>query len=238
MIQDKKVLAVIAARGGSKGLRGKNLREAGGKPLIAWSIEAGRGSRYIDRLVLSTDDDEIMAVARDWECEVPFRRPDDLAGDEARIEDALIHALDTIGDDFDYLVLLQATSPLRTSGDIDACLERCLETGAPALVSVSEAGKSPYWMYGLDADGRMRPLLEGRYSRRQDLPAVYAVNGGGLRGRDRLVPAQCNLHFSRNPRLRHAGRTLGGRGQRDRHAHRPGDPVVGIVERRTICRLI
>lgn len=177
MIQDKKVLAVIAARGGSKGLRRKNLRETGGKPLIAWSIEAGRGSRYIDRLVLSSDDDEIMAVAREWECDVPFRRPDGLAGDEARIEDALIHALVTIGDDFDYLVLLQATSPLRTSGDIDACLERCLETGAPAMISVSEAGKSPFWMYGLDADGRMQPLLEGRYSRRQDLPTAYAVNG-------------------------------------------------------------
>ena len=177
MIQDKTVLAVIAARGGSKGLRRKNLREAGGKPLIAWSIEAGRGSRYIDRLILSSDDDEIMAVAREWECEVPFRRPEHLAGDGARIEDALIHALDTIDDDFDYLVLLQATSPLRTSSDIDACLESCLESGAPTLISVSEAGKSPYWMYSLDADGRMQPLLEGRYSRRQDLPAAYAVNG-------------------------------------------------------------
>ncbi len=177
MIQGKKVLAVIAARGGSKRLRRKNVLEAGGKPMVAWSIEAGQGSRYIDRLILSTDDDEIMDIARRRDCEVPYRRPDGLAGDSAGIEDTLIHALDTIGDDFDYLVLLQATSPLRTAADIDACLEFCAEAGAPAAITVSEPGKSPYWMFRLDGGGKMLPLIDGEDVPRQDPPSAYVING-------------------------------------------------------------
>lgn len=177
MIQGKKVLAVIAARGGSKRLRRKNVLEAGGKPMVAWSIVAGQGSRYIDRLILSSDDDEIIDVARQWKCDVPYRRPDGLAGDTARIEDALIHALDHIEDDYDYLVLLQATSPLRTSADIDACLELCVEAGAPAAITVSEPGKSPYWMFRLDSSGHLQPLIDGDDVPRQNPPITYVING-------------------------------------------------------------
>jgi len=93
MIQDHKVPALIAARGGCKRLRDKNVLESGGKPMVAWSIGAGQGSRYIDRLILSSDDDEIMDIARRWNCEVPYRRPDGLAGDSARIEDTLAHVI-------------------------------------------------------------------------------------------------------------------------------------------------
>ena len=177
MIQDKKVLAVIAARGGSKRLRRKNVLEAGGKPMVAWSIEAGQGSRYIDRLIVSTDDDEIMDIARRWNCDVPYRRPDGLAGDSARIEDALIHALDNIDDDFDFLILLQATSPLRTAADIDACLKFCDESGAPAAITVSEPMKSPYWMFRLDETGRMLPLIDGVNVPIPDPPSTYVING-------------------------------------------------------------
>ena len=179
MLDDKSVLAVIAARGGSKGLPGKNLADAGGKPLIAWSIESAKQSQYIDRLILSSDDADIIDVAKSWGCDAPFVRPKELAGDTAKIEDALTHALDTLEDQYDYLVLLQATSPLRAAEDIDSSLEICRDSGAPACVSVTLPAKSPYWMYRVADDGGMEPLLDddARQSRRQDLPAIYGLNG-------------------------------------------------------------
>ncbi|MDP6785655.1 MAG: acylneuraminate cytidylyltransferase family protein [Rhodospirillales bacterium] len=179
MIEGKRVLAVITARGGSKGLPGKNLSDAGGKPLIAWSIEAAQGSRFIDRTVLSSDDAGIMATATLWGCEAPFVRPPELATDEAPIEGALLHALDEIGEVFDYVVLLQPTSPLRQAADIDGAIETCHASGAPACISVSAPAKSPYWMFTLDDEGRMRRLIEtaGPTHRRQDLPEVVAANG-------------------------------------------------------------
>ena len=179
MIEGRTILAVIPARGNSRSLPGKNTVLAGGKPVIAWSIEAAQASRYVDRVVLSSEDEKMMVVARQWECEVPFARPSELATDEARIEDALLHALDALAETYDYLVLLQPTSPLRTSEDIDRCLEICQRTGAPACVSVSEPRRSPYWMYRVDDDGRMEPLIEDGpgIHRRQDLPKVQSLNG-------------------------------------------------------------
>ena len=179
MIEGRSILAVIPARGNSRGLPGKNTVLAGGKPVIAWSIEAAQASRYVDRVVLSSEDEKIMEVARQWDCEVPFARPSELATDEARIEDALLHALDALAETYDYLVLLQPTSPLRTSEDIDRCLEICQRTGAPACVSVSEPRRSPYWMYRVEDDGRMEPLFDDgpRIHRRQDLPKIQSLNG-------------------------------------------------------------
>ena len=179
MIQGKKVLALIPARGGSKGLPRKNVLLLGGRPLLAWSILAARGSAHVDRIVVSSEDREIIETAREWGAEVPFVRPRELAADETSGMEVVLHAIEQAGQGFDYVVLVQPTSPLRTPQDIDACLERCLETGAPACVSVCEPAKSPHWMYTLDKDGRMRPLLgSGEYvSRRQDLPRVYALNG-------------------------------------------------------------
>jgi N-acylneuraminate cytidylyltransferase len=178
MIGGRKVLAVIPARGGSKGVPRKNIREVGGRPLIAWTIEEARKSKYIDRLVLSSDDAEIIAVARSWGCEAPFVRPAELARDESPGIDPVLHAMEMVPG-FDWLVLLQATSPLRTVDDIDGCLERCAATGADACVSVTPAEQSPYWMFTLGNDGRMRPLLpaSGESSRRQDLPPAYLLNG-------------------------------------------------------------
>ena len=179
MINDRTVLAVIPARGQSKGLPGKHLLDAGGKPIIAWSIEAAHGSRYIDRVILSSEDEDIIAVARQWGCEVPFVRPASLASDESKVEDAVFHALDALQETFEYVVLLQPTSPLRATEDIDRCLEVCREQAVPACVSVSVPRKSPYWMHWVDERGAMRRVLpEGDViSRRQDLPTVYAVNG-------------------------------------------------------------
>ncbi len=176
MIAGRSVLAVIPARGGSKGIPGKNIRDVAGKPLIAWTILAARASRHIDRLILSSDDPEIIEVAREWGCEVPFVRPAELATDEAPGTAPLIHALEVV-QGFDYAVVLQPTSPLRAAEDIDACVALCAETGAPSVVSVARSEKHPAWMYELD-EGRMRPVLgQVPGSRRQDMNAVYSLNG-------------------------------------------------------------
>ena len=179
MIDDRKVLAMITARGGSKDLPRKNVLPVGGLPLIAWTIMAASECHSIDRLILSSDDQEIIDVARQWGCEVPFVRPAELAGDEAASEAALMHALDAVGDSYDYLVLLQPTSPLREPADIDGCVEACRRSGAPACVAVRTVEKSVYWMYELDEGGRLQRILErkGLLRRRQDLPPVVMPNG-------------------------------------------------------------
>jgi CMP-N,N'-diacetyllegionaminic acid synthase len=178
MINERSVLGVIAARGGSKGLPGKNVADLAGKPLVAWSVAAAHGSRHLDRVILSSDDADIIAAAREAGCEVPFVRPENLSGDEARIEDALIHALDNVAENFDYLVLLQATSPFRQAEDIDAAIACCARTGAPACVTVVDSGKSPYWMFQLGEDQRLAPVLPGGTKKhRQQLPRSYAPTG-------------------------------------------------------------
>jgi CMP-N,N'-diacetyllegionaminic acid synthase len=179
VIEGKTALGVIAARGGSKGLPRKNVLPAGGKPLIEWSVAAGLGSVLLDRLIVSTDDPEIAAAAQSAGCDAPFLRPPELTTDEARIEDALLHALDSLDEPYDYIVLLQATSPLRRAEDIDGCLRRCIETAAPACVAVAEAAKSPYWMFELTGEDRLSPLLDGAGMRRhrQELPAAYLPTG-------------------------------------------------------------
>lgn len=177
-LRHKKVLALVTARGGSKGLPRKNVLPAGGRPLIAWTIGAATGAEFVSRVAVSTDDDEIMEAARAWGADVPFQRPPALASDTAASIDVVLHALEQLPG-YDYVVLLQPTSPLRTAADIDAALRLAEASGAPACVSVCEAAQSPYWMYRLDGDGRLASLLESPVtaSRRQDLPPVYVLNG-------------------------------------------------------------
>jgi len=178
VIEGKRVLAVITARGGSKGVPRKNVLELAGRPLIAWTISAARASKHLDRTILSSEDSEIIAVAKDWGCDVPFTRPAELAADKTPGIDPVLHALKALPERYDYIVLLQPTSPLRTAADIDGCLERCLALRAPACVTVTEPDKSPYGMYTLGEDCRIRPLLAGDAAvRRQDLPKVYTLNG-------------------------------------------------------------
>lgn len=174
----KRVLALIPARGGSKGLPGKNVRELGGKPLIAWTIEAAQRARYVHRVVVSSDDEAIIAVARAWGAEVPFVRPAALAQDDTPSMDVVMHALEHIAG-VEWLVLLQPTSPLRTANDIDAALERCWQAGAPACVSVTPAATPPHWMFQLSDTGHLQALLpeDQRPQRRQDAPTWYALNG-------------------------------------------------------------
>lgn len=174
----QQVLALIPARGGSKGIPGKNIRELAGKPLIAWTIEAACAARSIDRVVVSSDDPSILDVARVWGADVPFVRPAELARDETPGIDVVLHALDRLPG-VDWVVLLQPTSPLRTAEDIDAAVARCRGMGAPACVSVTEAQTPPWWMFRLSREGYLCSFLPDgeRPLRRQDAPALFSLNG-------------------------------------------------------------
>lgn len=178
MIDGKKILALIPARGGSKGLPRKNILPLQGKPLIAWTIEAALQSQYIDRLILSSDDKEIMVTAQSNGCDVPFRRPPHLSGDTATTMDVVIHALEQLPG-YDIIILLQPTSPLRTTADIDGILELLITSQGTSCVSVTHPDKSPFWSYSVKTNGQLTPLFppEMYQKRRQDLPETCALNG-------------------------------------------------------------
>jgi len=181
-MSDNEVLAIIPARGGSKGVPRKNVLEIGGKPMIAHTIEAALASRRIGKVIFSTEDEEIAGVARQWGAEVPFMRPAELAGDETRMIDVLEHALGWLRKESAYVpqwvLLLQPTSLLRTSDDIDGAIDLCLTKDADAVVSVCEVAHPPHWMHRIKEDGRLIDFIDTVYeSRRQDMPVVYQRNG-------------------------------------------------------------
>jgi CMP-N,N'-diacetyllegionaminic acid synthase len=169
--------ALIPARGGSKGIPRKNIKLMAGKPLIVWTIEAALRSSLLDAVVVSTEDEEIAEVARKAGALVPFMRPAALAQDGSSGLDPVLHALDQLPQ-FDAVLLLQPTSPMRSTADIDGCLRLAAERGAPSVVSVCEPDSHPCWTYRMNPDLSMRPLIEGEpITRRQDLPLVGALNG-------------------------------------------------------------
>jgi CMP-N,N'-diacetyllegionaminic acid synthase len=168
----------VPARGGSKGLPGKNIRSLRGKPLIGWTIDAASGSSAIDMTVVSTDDDDIARVALACGAMVPFRRPAAISGDQASTVDAVLHAVDQLPE-YEIVVLLQPTSPLRNSSDITEALELFERLSASSVASICEVEEHPYWMYRLEGDRHLAPLIsiDSRPTRRQELPAVYRLNG-------------------------------------------------------------
>lgn len=178
MIDHYSFLGIIPARGGSKAVPRKNLRNIAGKPLIAWTIEEAQKSKYIDRLIISSEDEEIISTAKSRGCEAPFVRPGKLAQDDTPGIEPVLHALKMLPG-YDYIVLLQPTSPLRNVQDIDGCIEKCINLHANGCVTVTEPEKSPYWMYSLENDDRLFPLLDNEniITRRQELPKVYVLNG-------------------------------------------------------------
>ena len=177
-----RVLGVIPARGGSKGIPQKNLREIAGKSLLAYTAEAARSSRRLTTTIVSTDDPAIAEVARALGIEVPFIRPRDLADDAAPMLPVLQHAVREMaarGSALDAVVLLQPTSPLRRAEHIDAAVDLLAATGADTVVSVVEVPHqfNPASVMQLE-DGRLRPLANGAsVLRRQDKPRLYARNG-------------------------------------------------------------
>lgn len=179
MIDDQPVIALVPARGGSKGFPGKNLALLEHRSLIEWTVSEAKKSAYIDRVVLSTDCEKIAAEGRRHGAEVPFIRPSHLATDTATSAAVAVHALDALGVESGLLVLLQPTSPLRSVNDIDQCIRSAVRCESGVCVSISEVEKSPYWMFRRHDDGRLFPLMPEalRPNRRQDAPVVYALNG-------------------------------------------------------------
>jgi len=178
MINNKKVLAIIPARSGSKRLPRKNILNLAGKPLIAWTIESAIRSKYIDSVLVSTDSPEIAEISKKFGAQVPFIRPEYLSNDTADTISVIKHAIDNIPDQYDIIVLLQATSPLRNTDDIDGAIEQS-DSDFKAVVSVCPAEHPPLWSNILPDDlsmaGFIRPEIKNKRS--QDLPTYYRLNG-------------------------------------------------------------
>lgn len=181
MYKRNTILCVIPARGGSKGLPGKNIKQIAGKPLIAYSIEQARQSRYIDRVIVSTDDRRIAGISKFYGAEVPFMRPKELAGDEVGMIDVLLHAMEWAEVkerySFDILVLLHVTTPLRSVEDIDKSIELLVDKDAQNVFSVTEARRNPYFnMVEVSKGGFVSLAKKGNYKTRQSAPKVYDMN--------------------------------------------------------------
>jgi CMP-N,N'-diacetyllegionaminic acid synthase len=196
-----RVLAVIPARGGSKGLPRKNIRPLLGKPLLCYTAAAAQGSRLISKIILSTEDDEIAQVGRDAGLEVPFLRPAELAQDRSPTLPVVQHAvamLEARGERYDVICLLEPTNPLRRSATIDACLELLNSSGADAVATVLPvpAEHNPHWVYFRDSDGWMR-LSTGEGApipRRQELPPAYHRDGSVYATRRDVLMNQNSLY--------------------------------------------
>jgi CMP-N,N'-diacetyllegionaminic acid synthase len=181
MYKNKKFLAIIPARGGSKGIPNKNIMDICGKPLIAYTIEAGKKSKYIDEIMVSTDSVTIKEVAVQYGAKIPFLRPELLSDDSAKSIDLVLHAIDFYMSNntyFDYVILLQPTSPLRTFAQIDEAIEKLMDSNGNSLVSVREADENPVLMRSI-AGEKLKEVIsfQGQNLRRQDLPTFYIFNG-------------------------------------------------------------
>ena len=185
MLNKKTIIAIIPARGGSKGLPGKNIKELCGKPLIAWSIEAGLKSKYLDEVMVTTDSKDIADISKQYGASVPFLRPDELAGDTSTTFEVVKHAIcyykNEFDREFDYVVLLEPTSPLREYGDIDNMLEKITtsEKEFDSIVSVGEVHEHPSIMKKIVNYNYLAPYcaeLEMK-TRRQDNDTAYFPYG-------------------------------------------------------------
>ena len=185
MYKDKTFLAIVPARGGSKGLPGKNIKVLCGKPLIAWSIEAGLKSKYLDEVMVTTDYQNIADVSKQYGASVPFLRPDELASDTATSFDAIKHTIEyyknELNKEFDYIVLLEPTSPLREASDIDNMIEKIIqnEDNFDSIVSIGEVHEHPSIMKKIVNKNYLSPYcaeLEMK-SRRQDNDIAYFPYG-------------------------------------------------------------
>ena len=181
MMNAIKILAIIPARGGSKGVPNKNIVDVGGKPLMVWTIEAALKSKYITKTIVSSDSDAILEIAKKYQAQV-IKRPAELATDEARSEPVMAHALIELaenGDIYDYVILLQPTSPLRIAEDIDAAILTLLKSDATALISVYEANHHPLKAFTANDNGYLNGLVNNEFPfmPRQVLPKAFYPNG-------------------------------------------------------------
>lgn len=184
MYKKRTVMGIIPARGGSKGLPEKNIRNMAGKPLIAWTIERALGSLCLDKVIVSTDDAEIAGVARKYGADVPFRRPAEIAGDKTPMLDVIAHAVNFFREkemEFDYVALFEPTSPLRKENDIDDAIRLLIdrESDADSLVSAGEVHLEHPSIMKAVRDGYLVPYetTDEKIYRRQDLKTVYFPYG-------------------------------------------------------------
>ena len=184
MKEQPKVLAIIPARGGSKGVKGKNIAPLNGVPLIGYTIQAAQGSRLLTRTIVSTDSELIAGIARSLGGDVPFLRPEEFATDTSPTAPVVLHAIDFLeqqGETYDYVALLQPTSPLRTTEDIDTAIQLLTDhSEAQSVVSVAKLDDPhPMKVQKISVEGYLLPFIDGapRQVRRQDLPPVYRWNG-------------------------------------------------------------
>ncbi len=184
MINGKRVLAIVPARKGSKGLPLKNVRLLAGKPLLAWPIAAARASAHVDRVIISTDDQGFADIAVAHGADAPFLRPAELASDTAPSIDFILHAVDTLaeaGDHYDYVVLLEPTSPLTEGSDVDAALEQLVVADADAIVGVSKLEAAhPAFAVRRAVDGAITPYASATFGdmpRRQDIEPLFVLDG-------------------------------------------------------------
>lgn len=181
MYKDYRVLCIIPARGGSKGLPEKNIKKLLGKPLIAYTIAHAKKSKYIDRIIVSTDSIKIAEIAERFGAEVPFIRPKRLASDNSSTIDVLLHATDCMEKKenylFDILVLLHVTAPLRNTEDIDKCIKLLLKKNVDNVFSVMSAHRNPYFnMVEVSKGGKVMLVKEGDFATRQSAPKVFDIN--------------------------------------------------------------
>jgi CMP-N,N'-diacetyllegionaminic acid synthase len=174
----KRILSIIPARSGSKGLPRKNMIDLAGRPLIAWTIEASLSSKYITKTVVSSDSDEILKIAKEYGADI-IKRPSELANDTASSESVVAHALESIEEEFNFVVLLQPTSPLRNTEDIDNSFEKLFRENVTALISVCETDNKILKAFKENKKGFMEGVVNNKYPfmRRQDLPKIYMSNG-------------------------------------------------------------
>ena len=180
----KKVLCVIPARTGSKGLRNKNIKKLNKIPLIAWSILTAKKCKLIDEIIVSTDCPKISKIAMKYGANVPFIRPKKFATDKASSFSVLKHAIDFLKKKknyFDYIIMLEPTSPLRNSKDVDFCINKIKKDNIESLVSVSRVvDQHPYFLYSINKRNILRPYLKKQkklYIRRQDVSPLYYLEG-------------------------------------------------------------
>lgn len=177
------VLGLITARGGSKSVPKKNVKTLAGKPLIAWTIEAALNSRLLDRVMVTTDDSEIISVSKQWGADVPFVRPDNLAGDLSSHVGVVTHALKWLRQNEnyspEYVLLLQPTAPFRTSDDIDQAIMLAQDKKASSVISVTISEHHPYLLKKVNNEGRLEDFMFAIENDlpRQTLETVYALNG-------------------------------------------------------------
>lgn len=199
-----KVLGIIPARGGSKGVPRKNIKMLCGKPLLAYTADGALAARRLSKVVLSTEDEEIAQIGRDLGIEVPFMRPVELAEDTTPTMPVVLHAVKTLersGESFDAVCLLQPTNPLRRPADIDACIELMEESGADSVVSVLPVPETynPMWVYWKASDGSLS-LSSGEQEpivRRQELPRAFYRDGSVYVTRSEVLTEHGNLYGRR-----------------------------------------